>query len=404
MKLRRRTLIIIALLILLPAIPAILLCALSCRYAKGLAIRGKVGSSLQAPARHGRAHLDRTGDLAVLHLYGSPAEMGTQYGTILRPSLQALDRYLHAMVREDMRDSFIRFAREHETSLPEPLREELKAVSAACGVPYIDLVAINTIPRARCSALAAWGQATPDGEMIVGRNADYFSFGLGEIAGLLVVYHPDEGLPVASVSYVGMNSVFTGVNARGVTFANLLTFNAAGAQLDPAGVPIQCLLRTGGQRARTAADMRDALLKARHMMPINVIVADAREAFILELAPAGNRVRTAAGDWLAVTNHFRLAGTRRAETACPRYEALTEAVTRGPIGLEEMKRALYESRMKGLNLHCLITRPAAMRAWVSVNRMPASAGPWAALDLAALFDGRTNDAVAEGKGAPAAEH
>ena len=87
-------------------------------------------------------------------------------------------------------------------------------------MPYLDLVAMNVLPAIRCTTFAAWGKASRDGSLVMGRNADYFSFGLGDRISMVVVYHTPKRVPLAAVTFLGMVGAFTGVNAEGVAFGD----------------------------------------------------------------------------------------------------------------------------------------------------------------------------------------
>jgi hypothetical protein len=57
------------------------------------------------------------------------------------------------------------------------------------------------------------------------------------------------------------------------------------------------------------------------------------------------------------------------------------------MNVRRMKRALHAARIATMNLQAVVLEPAAMRMHVSINHVPASAGPYVALDLRALFAG-----------------
>jgi hypothetical protein len=220
----------------------------------------------------------------------------------------------------------------------------------------------------------------------MGRNAEYFTFGLADRGMLVVVYHPADGSAVAAVSFLGMIGAFTGVNDRGVAFGNMLVFNAADSGEQP-GLPIQIALRLAAHRAATAAQLAAILQSQRHAIPMNVMVADGREALAMELGIAGTAIRRGQDGSLAQTNYFLTEGLAAYPPQCDRHDLLLAAAqaNRGRMGIEEMKKALHQARINALNVQAVVFEPAAMRMHVSVNRLPASAGPYVLMDLAKLF-------------------
>ncbi|HUS47856.1 MAG TPA: C45 family peptidase [Phycisphaerae bacterium] len=359
----------------------------------GLLAREEIREALAKPAEAPPASLVVCGRVPVVHLYGTPREMGTQYGQLLGRALRALHRAMDAFVSQEAKERMLQLARRRERALPQEVREELKAVAKASGMPYDELVALNVTSRLACSALAVWGRARGRGGdpntagLIMGRNADYFSMGFSDRGMLLVVRHPREGVPVASVNFLGMVGAFTGINAHGVCFGNMLVFNAAGSQQNNDGLTIQLAMRLAAQRSRTAKDMAKLLTAQKHAIPMNVMIADPNEAQVLELGLRKVQVRRSRDGILAASNYFLTPRLRTKQSRCRRYDSLLAAARkhRGQMTVEKMTEALYEARVQGLNLQAVVFEPTAMRMHVSINHMPAAKGPYVQFDLKKLF-------------------
>ena len=357
-----------------------------CSYISALRNRARIRSGLLTPRRHGPAHLTVRDNIPVLHLYGTHSEMGTQYGTVLRKPLQALHAYMRAVMPQEQRERLLAFGEAHEPTLPQGIRDELRAISAAAEVPYMDLVTMNVLPRMLCTGLAVSGEASKGSALIMGRNADYFGFGLEDRGSMIVVYHPREGVPVVAVSFIGMIGAFTGINGEGVAFGNMLVFNARNDDIAHGGLPIQIAMRLAAHRTRSAQAMSAALRSQKHMAPMNVMVADGQRAIVLELGLDASAVRLARRGMLAVSNYFRTPELRTRNIACERYATLIAAADSnyGSFDVELMKTTLHAARIDSLNLQAAVFEPAAMRMHVSANRSPASAGPYTTFDVRKL--------------------
>ncbi len=100
-----------------------------------------------------------------------------------------------------------------------------KLVIEALGRPFklVDLKALNTFGDwygLGCSSLAAWGDLTKDGKLLVGRNFDFPAFDLVLKHQYVVVRAPEGELPgQVGVSYPGCIGTMTGMNAHGVFVA-----------------------------------------------------------------------------------------------------------------------------------------------------------------------------------------
>jgi hypothetical protein len=366
----------------------IAICIAACALPKAYWHRRNIQTSLQQAATFEQGRLAVSNRIPILHLYGTPTEMGRQHGILFKQALQSLSAYLHALVPEATLRDLLRQAERYEPNLPAEIREEIQAMAAAAEVPYLELAAINVIPRLRCSTLAVWGQVTADGELLMGRNADYFGLGLSDRGSVIVVYHPARGKQVLAIGFLGMVGAYTGINEDGVAFGNMLVFNAAQDGVNAAGLPIQIAMRLAAQTSSTALEMCAALNGQSHLIPMNVMVADAAEALVIELGLNGNRVRADDNEVLAASNYFRSPELYRQPVNCHRYAALLDAAAAhsGKFGVADMEQALFDARMKDLNLQAVVFKPAARKMFISINRVPAAKGPYVELDLRSVFD------------------
>jgi len=106
----------------------------------------------------------------------------------------------------------------------------------------------------------------------------------------------------------------------------------------------------------------------------------------VELTPTAHAERASTTGVLASSNYFNTQLAARPH-ACPRYESLISAAAAhpAPMTVEQMESALYGARMRGLNLQAVVFEPAALKMHVSINRLPAAAGPYVPLELTPLF-------------------
>ncbi len=134
--------------------------------------------------------------------------------------------------------------------------------------------------------------------------------------------------------------------------------------------------------------MSTRLLSQKHVIPMNVMIADRNEAVVLELGLRANALRIAQSGVLTSSNYFRTPRLRASEVACKRYAALIAAAEKngGSFDVELMKKALYAARIKNLNLQAVVLEPGPMRMHVSVNQTPASSGPYTVFDVKKLCE------------------
>ncbi|PJF46649.1 MAG: hypothetical protein D6709_03245 [Chloroflexi bacterium] len=165
-----------------------------------------------------------------------------------------------------------------------------------------------------CSTFV-WYVSTPapDGEaghrVVVGRNYDYLP---QQARRQRIRFAPDC---CAHPSIGARGSVpcgrYDGMNRHGL-FAALhvvMTETPAEDEVKP-GVPFHLVLRIALELCRTAREARDLLMRIPHLSSLNYLLADARDAFVIEADPRRVRViehdlASGAQDVCAATNHFR---------------------------------------------------------------------------------------------------
>jgi hypothetical protein len=159
------------------------------------------------------------------------------------------------------------------------------------------------------------GEEAGDQRVIVGRNYDYLP---QQVRRQRIRFVPDC---CANASIGARGSVpcgrYDGINQHGL-FASLhvvMTDAPSEDEVKP-GVPFHLVVRMVLELCHTAREARDLLTRIPHLSSLNYLVADAREAFVIEADPRRVRVIECSGDVLAATNHYRhpdmrpLQGTR----------------------------------------------------------------------------------------------
>jgi hypothetical protein len=168
----------------------------------------------------------------VLNLTGTWREMGRQYGGLVREDLCQFYQEITEDVaargidkKEQLED-----AKEFAGSLNVNLRELLKGISETSGLSEDEVLLLNAgmlnladvvlgpVAPSACSGLAVWGNYTPDGSMVFGRNWDIDRESMKQYMKYLsvVVFNPDSGNSFANVHPLGNVYLETGMNNKGL--------------------------------------------------------------------------------------------------------------------------------------------------------------------------------------------
>jgi hypothetical protein len=345
------------------------------------------------PAKRPARGADRNvNGVRVIHLTGTPEEMGKQMGEMcgdsLRHLVEANLKKLPAIATNP--DAAVAAARRFAAGIPDEQLRELRATAAAAGVEEDWLLVAATVieiyeDAKACAAVAAWGSATFGGETLVGRNLDWFDLGKLHEHGVVVVRHPDEGRAFLSCGYPGLPGVLTGMNADGVFTADLVQYTRAKSAPREDGIPVMSLQRLVLERCATAQQAAALIESSPRTVAQNYIVADATSALFVESDAAGARRRAPVNDTLAGTNwageeRGRARGDMRFGNLCRCLDNRS-----GSVGVSEIEAALGAANLGQLSVMSVVARPASRSIRVSTGTIPACKGPFVQLDGAALL-------------------
>ena len=238
--------------------------------------------------------------LRVVHLSGTPYELGRQHGALLRDEVRAAVGQVLAYFRRYLKVPWVRswaanwwldraWSAARPFVPPDDL-EELRGLADGSGVSLAELDRLHAIPDRTyaCSNFAAWGRATMDGRLIHLRNLDWnIHVGLQQFATVFVV-HPAGKHAFVNVGWAGFIGVLTGVNDA------QLSIGQVGAEtLDATfrGEPMVCLMRRVLEEAGTLDEATALVQQARRTVGVNYVVADAKARRAVALETTSRRVR-----------------------------------------------------------------------------------------------------------------
>jgi len=183
-------------------------------------------------------------EVSVLHLFGSPYEMGVAQGTLLRQQIQTLytNFYVYAQemaqtlpvlkdlppsIVDKIADVGVTAALDWELAetgpfIPTHFWEEMTGLAEGAGVSVSDVYRVHMFPeliKAQCSMFGAWGRATinsTNGGLVQLRSLDFGTDNPFRLAPVLAVYHPNEngGHPFAQLTFAGFLGALTGYGSR----------------------------------------------------------------------------------------------------------------------------------------------------------------------------------------------
>ena len=354
------------------------------------------------------------GRVPVLELHGDFRQMGRQYGKLLSQNMQdlygAAIEGLFLGQKKAPRETLLETGRALFDFYPQRLRELFLGMTETSGLTLEEHVMLNALEVhptvVGCSALAAWGNYTSGGPLVVGRNYDWFGEYHDFARHLAVtVFNPPSSIPTALVTYAGVLYATTGMNREGL----FLLLNNGGpsgglqAHVDrvPTIVMLFSFLLDAGHRKQLGAAFQTTLSDFSFV----VCAADPEEACCYEWPPHAIRKRgpdrrglLAATNtfedpsWgLAVQDTFNMQPRLRRENLLRLAEKYKGAVTAERM-MEIMELPMdqggpaWPEGAQWQTVYQVISVPAERTLWVRVPRWQ----EWEPVELEGLFRGRAD--------------
>ena len=243
--------------------------------------------------------------LTVVHLSGTPYELGRQHGELLRDDVRANVNQVLGYFRRYVKIPWVRTRlinwwldhawKQAAPFVPPAYLEELRGLADGAGVSLWDLYRLHAIPDRTyaCSNFAAWGRATSGGRLIHVRNLDWnIHTGIQRYAVVFVV-HPRGKRAFVNVGWAGFIGVLTGINdAR-------LSIGQVGAETVDAtfkGEPMVFVMRRVLEESENLQQAEELVRNARRTVGVNYVVADANARRAVTMETTQQRLRVFEAD------------------------------------------------------------------------------------------------------------
>ncbi|MBL4844514.1 MAG: peptidase C45 [Planctomycetes bacterium] len=233
-------------------------------------------------AREGKGFLEKRADgNLVLHVSGTPYEMGFQHGRLLKKQVkQNLTNIVDNQTKMGKSDTYQAYVMMRplmhsmlRPNIPKRYLEEMRGVAEGAGLEYDMVEAGNLFPAAfHCSGIALQGKATADGSLYHVRILDYMTkLGLQDTA--LVIKHAPKGRKRwLNVGFAGFIGTVTGMNESKVAIGEM-----GGKGLGHwNGMPMPLLMREALETASTMEEAVEIFRKAKRTCEYYYVISDGK--------------------------------------------------------------------------------------------------------------------------------
>ncbi len=369
-----------------------------------------------------------------LYIKGNPLQLGHNNGALTKDLMQAQEKIFFSKVEDivpsKLKQSLLRgflkwYNRKMHLNVREDFQAELYGLSQYSSDQYNFIApkfqrtlylhgahdighAMQDLMMVGCSSLAAWNDNTEDGDLLIGRNFDFYAGDDFAKNKLIQFVEPENGIPYFSVSWPGMIGVVSGMNKEGIT----VTINAGKSKIPfTAKTPISLVTREILQYAATIDEAIKIAKKRKVFVSESILVGSAadKKAVIIEVSPKSFGVFDVPNSHAVIcTNHFqseayqndkRNQQHKKESHSQYRYEKLQElldlhkklnpekiaSILRDKSGLKH--QSIGFGNEKAINQllahHAVIFSPEKRLVWVSSN--PYQLGEFVCYDLNEIF-------------------
>lgn len=378
-----------------------------------------------------------------LYVEGDPLEIGLNSGALSDSLLKNQEHIFFSKIQDIIPSKFEQkmlrhflkwYNRKLYLNVPEEYQTEIYGVSQYTSHDFDNIApqyqrslylhaahdighALQDLALVGCSSFAAWADKSEDGNLILGRNFDFYVNDAFAENKIIAFVNPEEGNQFMMVTWPGMIGAVSGMNIQGLT----VTINAGKSKIPmSAKTPISILTREILQHASTIDEAIAIAKKRKVFVSESIMVGSANDnkAILIEVTPKKMDVYDVPNsDQLICSNHFQSDAFKDEERNLSqianshskyRFDRMQELFAENPkinpkIASEILRNkeglqniALGYGNEKALNQlmahHGIIFKPKEKLVWVSAN--PYQLGEFVCYNLDSVFkDRKTNTAI-----------
>lgn len=370
-----------------------------------------------------------------LYVEGDPLQVGLISGALTDSLLKKQETIFFSKIKDlvpsESKQKFLRFFlkwynRKLYLNIPEEYKTEIYGYSRysskdfdAIAPAYLRSLylhgahdighALQDLALVGCSSFAAWDSKSEDGNLILGRNFDFYAGDDFAKDKVIAFIKPTQGNPFMIYTWAGMTGAVSGMNTKGVT----ITINAGKSKIPLiAKTPISVLAREILQYASTTDEAIAIAKKRKVFVSESIMVGSAADnkAILIEVSPNNFGVFDVPNsNQIICSNHFQseeLKNDKRNKDQIRdshskyRFDKMTELFDNNPkinptIAAEILRdtKGLNDKEIgygneKALNQllahHGIIFKPKELLVWVSAN--PYQLGEFVCYDLNQIFN------------------
>jgi len=307
----------------------------------------------------------------VLIVRGTPSEIGTTHGKLLKTEIRKMIDatlftvgWVYTIERkrwfiDDMRNAYQRL----EPYIPDRFQNEMTAIAESTGFPLEEIRLSNVFPALfHCSGFAVFGAATQGGVLLHGRVLDYMTeIGL-QYDAVVFVIEPYRGNAFVNIGYAGFIGSVSGMNDKQVAFGEM----GGRGEGDWDGMPMAFLMREGLEKAASLDEALTIFRETPRTCEYYYVISDGKIPDARGLSTTPERFEIIKPNQF----HERLPHPQKDAVLMSgddRYEKLVERVKKdyGKLDAEKAIHLMDRPVAMTSNLHNVLFAPQTLEFWVA---------------------------------------
>ena len=216
---------------------------------------------------------------SLLHLKGTPYELGYQHGERLREAVarnikRLIDDQILANQDHPQIKSFLAAFPAILAFIPDDYKQELQGLADGAQQPYQKILLLNLFPEMfHCSGLTVSGRATQQHRLYHVRVLDYAIGQNLQDTAIVLCVEPEGKIPFLNVSYAGFIGCITGMNAQQIALGEI----GGKGYGHYSGIPMAFLLRTILERAENLHGVKEILASTPRTCEYYYVFSDGKD-------------------------------------------------------------------------------------------------------------------------------
>ncbi|CAM4271761.1 C45 family autoproteolytic acyltransferase/hydolase [Flavobacterium terrigena] len=374
-----------------------------------------------------------------LYVEGDPLQIGLISGALTDSLLKKQETIFFSKIKDlvpsESKQKLLRFFlkwynRKLYLNIPEEYKTEIYGYSRYSSKQYDAIApaylrslylhgahdighALQDLALVGCSSFAAWDSKSEDGNLILGRNFDFYAGDDFAKDKVIAFIKPTQGNPFMIYTWAGMIGAVSGMNTKGLT----ITINAGKSRIPLiAKTPISILAREILQYASNINEAIAIAKKRKVFVSESIMIGSTvdNKAILIEVSPTKFDIFDVENsNKIICTNHFQSDAYKKDRRNLKqirdshseyRFDKMTELFDANPkinptIAADILRntKGLNDKEIgfgneKALNQllahHGIIFKPKELLVWVSAN--PYQLGEFVCYDLNQIFNQQNN--------------